>query len=397
MAKYYPEYATRVLSHLVRGPMIYRCRLLRDVIGRVRLPFMGRDRDVGRGVGIFRFRFEDVDPNDDTDHAITQEVREEAAFWGAYQLDADRNDLDLLRRCVLASSLTARCSWASCLTDPRVKYNSELGFSDCAMAVIDNWTGEPLMVCFLDNQNIWLGTSSPLQTARDHIDRYIDGDYYDRFSQFTNCRVALLEGYQNATRLHFNNVVRHTTFLGYANQFKKPTGRTNIRAAVLCLVAQVGELYHSARFQEGAPDYDRTYSPTRVLVAAGWVVWHACRVLTAFGAQIDRTHQWTAQHTEHAQVWFHRDPTGAEQRVHSLIQKCQSEAGLLSFAVGRHYTQKKEFPRHRDPVPECSCDYRRLASMWRFPWEILDLVRAMAPCLGYTWGQMLESNATRMP
>ena len=56
-----------------------------------------------------------------------------------------------------------------------------------------------------------------------------------------------------------------------------------------------------------------------------------------------------------------------------------------------------KYPTLRTNIPGDTRDYRRLSYMWRFPWEILDILRAMAPYLGYTFGHMLEVNAARMP
>ena len=69
----------------------------------------------------------------------------------------------------------------------------------------------------------------------------------------------------------------------------------------------------------------------------------------------------------------------------------------LSKVLGHHYAQKLKYPTPRTNIPGDTRDYRRLSYMWRFPWEILDILRAMAPYLGYTWGHMLEVNAARMP
>ena len=379
--------------------MTYMGQLVRDVLGRLRLPFMGRG-EAGSGVGVFRFYLTDINADEDIS-PISEQVREEANFWGPFQADADRNNLDLLRRCVMTSSLYTACTWASCLTDQRVKFRSELNFNDCATCVIDNWTREPLMVRFRD-QSIWLGSRSPLQTARDHIDHYRNSSYYDRFAQFTSCQVALLQGYQNATKIFFHNIPRCMTFIGYGTHFKMPTGRQNLRAAVLELVATVSDLYDAAHIQEGIPDYELAYSPTQVMVEAGNVVWHACRVLIAFGYDV-----WDPRYgfptwrrgpgggSEYP--WFHSHPQRAERHVKSLIQQSRTQVMRLSKVLVLHYAQKQKYPTLRSSIPYGGeRDYRRLSTMHGLPWELIEIMRVMAPYLGCTWGHMLEVNVAHM-
>ena len=360
---------------------------------------MGRG-EAGSGVGVFRIYLTVINDNEDIS-PISEQVREEASFWGPFQVDADRSDLDILRRCVMTSSLYTSCSWASCLTDQRVKFRSELNFNDCATAVIDNWTGEALMVCFRD-QRIWLGSRSPLQTARDHIDNYRSSTYYDRFAQFASCQEALLQGYQNATQIFFNNIPSCMTFTGYGTHFKMPTGRQNLRAAVHELVAKVSDLYDAAHFQEGLPDYELSYSPTQVMKEAGNVVWHACRVLIAFGHSIwDPRHgipKWRRGPSGASErIWFHSHPQRAERHVKSLIQQSRTQVMRLSKVLVLHYAQKREYPTLRSSIPYGGeRDYRLRSSMYGIPWEIIEIMRVMAPYLGCTWGHMLETNVAFM-